>query len=154
MLGSDFQPDVLIDAESIAADGVGMPGRAAGEVRFRQRARSLPCWATRGRNAAILATTKFAAVSQPAPAASNDAIFPLPEPKALPSRHARLACGRARVRDARAGTAMARTGCHSPPEELPSSGRSSIKKEGVHWPDSNRPAFGALMGESAHPRPR
>lgn len=141
VLGSDYQPDVLIDAESIAADGLRMPDPGFYGEFFVKKGQVSPML---GHPVAIAIWhdyEKFRVANQRL--RFNDAIFRFGAEAAQPPRAPYVAARYVRVQ-----------GEDAYGEDKFSPMKNTViwpqlDEKGVHWPDQNHPAFGALMAESA-----
>ena len=141
VLGNDLQPDVLIDAESIAADNVVMPEPSFYGDFFVKKGQLPPML---GHPVAIAIWhdyEKFRAANLLL--RFNKDIFRYGAATPQPARAPYVAARYVRVQGEDAYgedkfSPMKDTAIWPPVDE-----------SGVHWPDTSHPAFGALMGESA-----
>lgn len=141
ILGEEFKPDVLIDAESIAADNIRMPDPSFYGEFFVKKG-ELPVMLGHPVALAIWHDyEKFRVANKRL--RFNDSIFRLGAETAQPPRAPYVAARFVRVQ-----------GDDAYGEDKFSAMKNTIiwpatDDKGVHWPDENHPAFGALMGESA-----
>ena len=141
VLGTEYQPDVLLDAESIAADNVSMPEPDFYGDFFVKKGQVSPML---GHPVAIGIWhdyEKFRVANQRL--RFNDAIFKFGAAAPQPARAPYVAARFVRVQGEDG---------YSEDKFSPMKNTTiwpQVDVGGVHWPDAQNPAFGALMGESA-----
>ena len=141
VLGSDYQPDVLIDAESIAFDKVGMPEPGFYGDFFVKKGQVSPMLGHPVALAIWHDYEKFRVANQRL--RFNDSIFRMGAETAQPARAPYVAARYVRVQ----GDDIYGEDRFSPMKNTVI--WPQLDEQGVHWPNQSHPAFGALMGESA-----
>ena len=141
VLGEEFKPDVLIDAESIAADNVGMPEPSFYGEYFVKKGQLSPMLGHPVALAIWHDYEKFRVANKRLH--FNDAIFKYGAEAAQPARAPYVAARYVRVQ----GDDAYGEDKFSPMKDTVV--WPPVDEKGVHWPDDKHPAFGALMGESA-----
>ncbi|WP_255507805.1 xanthine dehydrogenase family protein molybdopterin-binding subunit [Ottowia flava] len=140
-LGPEFQPDVLIDAESIAADGVGMPEPSFYGDFFVKKGQVPPMLGHPVALAIWHDYEKFRVANQRL--RFNDAIFRFGAAAQQPARAPYVAARFLRIQGQDA---------YGEDQVSPMKNTTvwpKVDEQGVHWPDASDPAFGELMAASA-----
>lgn len=140
VLGSDYQPDVLIDAESVEADGLRMPEPSFYGEFFLKKGQLSPMLGHPVALAIWHDYEKFRVAN--ARLRFNDAIFRFGEETAQPARKPYVAARFVRVQGEDA---------YGEDKFSPMKNTTiwpDLDEQGVHWPGHDHPAFGALMPES------